>query len=161
MAFPCYYKNSETDTKFLVTIGAADGFVGRKITATEDTWNLFKTKDWGSVDWQVQGNTFDLHTIQSHPEEGSGLGSLMMYLAAKEALAANCPTMNILSAATTERDFYTHMGCTVDLTALAHFNQAEFTENEWKSLSASCPVVGNTAAVLLAASRSVVKRWTN
>ncbi|WP_338845562.1 GNAT family N-acetyltransferase [Massilia sp. W12] len=152
MPFPCHYTNSETQKTYLVTIGQSGHLTEIKAVAGPH--------DWGSVDWEIVGNQFLLHTIQSHPAKGTGLGSLLMHLAASEALQANCQRMQILSAAQSERSFYQMMGCTIDTTALASFNQQNFTQQEWAGLSSSCPVVADPSQVLVSSSASVYKRWS-
>jgi hypothetical protein len=161
MPFPCICVNTETGNTFNVTKSAvAKNFQGFMIKATESYWMPFVTLQWGSVDWEIDGTDFLLHTIESHPEKGTGLGSLMMYLAAKEALLANSTRMQILNAAMTERGFYAQMGCAVDPTAMANFNQADFSQNDWAKLESSCPVVGDPGNVLAMSLNSVIKRWT-
>jgi hypothetical protein len=152
MPYPCDYTNHDTNKLYHLTLTEEKGLT--KIKA------LYSPTEWGSVDWEIKDNTFLLHTIQSHPEKGSGLGSLLMHLAAVEARQAGCMKMKILNAAQSERDFYYQMGCTLDTSALADFDQSQFTREEWARLSASCPVVADTSAVVDSSSKSIKKRWT-
>ena len=149
--YPCGYRNTETNKTYRLTLNSANGLT--KITAT------CSAADWGAVDWDIAAKTFSLHTLESHPEKGSGLGGLLMHQAALEALNAGCTEMKILNAAQTERDFYLHMGCTVDLSPLKSLKQSDFTPTEWQKMIASCPLVGNPGEVLAAASKSMYKRW--
>ena len=152
MPYPCNYTNSETKKTYNLTLGNRG-----KLTEIKAACG---PQDWGSVDWEIVDREFLLHTIQSHPEKGTGLGSLLMHLAAMEALAGNCARMQILSAAQSEREFYAAMGCTIDTSALASFNQNEFSADEWARLSSSCPVVADAAQVVVKSSKSVFKRWS-
>jgi hypothetical protein len=151
MPYPCDFTNRDTNKRYHLTLTNAN-----RLTKIEA---ICSPSEWGSVDWEIEGDTFLLHTIQSHPEKGSGLGSLLMHLAAVEAMQAGCTNIKILSAAQSERDFYYQMGCTLDTSALADFDQSQFTKEEWAQLSASCPVVADPSVVVVSSSKSVYKRW--
>ena len=152
MTYPCNYTNIDTGKTYNLTLGKRGKLTEIK-AASGPT-------EWGSVDWEIVDQKFLLHTIQSHPEKGTGLGSLLMHLAAVEALAEKCTQMQILSAAQSEREFYLMMGCTIDTAALASFKQEEFSVDDWSQLSSSCPVVADAAQVVISSSKSVYKRWT-
>ena len=152
MSYPRNYTNIETKKTYNVTLSQPGKLFLIKATCTPT--------EWGSVEWEIKDSEFLLHTIQSHPEKGSGLGSLLMSLAALEAQLGNCEKIKVLSAALSKREFYFSMGCFVDTSALASFNQEEFSKEEWAQLSGSCPVVADTVDVVVKSSKSVFKRWT-
>jgi hypothetical protein len=92
LTVPRWYTNTSTDKMYFLTKAEEKGFELIKAKLRPD-------KDWGSVKWKIEEKKFILYEIQSHPEEGSGLGSLLMYLAAVEATEAHCEVMEILNAA--------------------------------------------------------------
>ena len=160
MAYPKLFKNADTGKTFRLDKNSITfPFTGFEIKAVETGLFLFSKPDWGSVNWEVMGTKLLLHTIANHPEKGTGLGGLLMYLIAKEALAAGCDRLEILSAAQSEREFYYMMGCALDMSAISSFNQAEFTVEGWQDLCKSCPVAGTPASILEHASANAVKRW--
>lgn len=151
MPYPCDYKNTGTEKTYRLTLTKGKQLSEIKASCDKD--------NWGSVDWEVQEKTFSVHTLQSHPEKGSGLGSLLMYLAAGEARHAGCTGMKILNAAQNERDFYLLMGCKVDASVLSGLDRSQFTDEDWAKLVASCPLIGVPDEVVAASSKSVGKRW--
>lgn len=157
MCYPMKRTNSQTGKTFLIDRGGGPPPLLFEITARETNW--FGDSDWGSVTWEIQNNELLLHTIQSHPEKGSGLGGLLMCLVAREAQKEGCARMQILNAARSEWDFYSLMGCTLDISLLANFKRDEFNRWDWLELVCSCPVVGDTAQVRATSHLNAAKRW--
>jgi hypothetical protein len=111
-------------------------------------------EQWGKVDYEIEDKNFLLHIIESHPEKGTGLGGLLMYSAADEAVEADCTMIKILSAAMNERDFYYRMGCKLDTNAIKDFDQTKYSAKDWgiawrrESEVMQCWLSGRTRPIL-------------
>lgn len=139
------YKNTATRKIFEITKGE-NQFDAQQVGGT----------DKGHIDYQIKGDTMDLKNMFSVPEEGSGLGSLLLFLAVKDALTQACDVVAISNAALDARDFYFKMGCRTDTHSLA---DGDFTDEERKHLEQTCPIEGKAMTVLNASHASMFKRW--
>ena len=97
-----------------------------------------------------------LKNMFSNPEQGSGIGSLLLFLAVKDAIEKKCELVKILNAASDARDFYLQMGCRVDTDILS---DGGFTDEEREKLVKQCPIEGKAMTVLNATHASMFKRW--
>ena len=139
------YKNTETRKIFEITKGE-NQFDAQQVGGT----------DKGHIDYQINGNKMDLKNMFSVPEEGSGLGSLLLFLAVKDAMAQECRLVQILNAAFDARDFYFKMGCRTGTDSLS---DGDFTDKEREELEKTRPIGGEAMTVLNASHASMFKRW--
>jgi hypothetical protein len=120
----------------------------------------------------------DLHIIESHPEKGTGLGSLLIYFLSIETLRNSCEKINVLSAAANAREFYSLMGFEPDPGVLEEY--AMVTEprrslevwpgifvapsptpstEDYARVVGCAPMIGSMATVMEKSLASVMKRW--
>lgn len=170
MVYPCYFYNRETKKGFYTEGIEANRSGLRQIEIREK--GIFvrasageaASSQWGKVQWEVLENNLLLHTIESHPEKGTGLGSLLMYLVAVEAKEKQCGLIHILSAAPDERDFYFHMGCDFDMASLYRikdlFDQKQLKKKDIDKQVGKCPLSGTPAEIYDGSLRSTMKRWS-
>jgi hypothetical protein len=144
------FKNTETNKIFDITKG------NNQFDAQEDGGT-----QKGHIDYEIDGATMLLHTIYSSPEKGTGLGSLLLCLAVKNAMERKCTLVKILSAAPDARDFYFAMGCRANTDSLSTSQKigAFFNFGEGKILVQQCPLDGAAMTVFDAAHASMIKRW--
>ena len=144
------YKNSETNKTFDI-IKNGNQFDATEVGGTQK----------GHIDYEIAGKEMLLHTIFSNPEKGTGLGSILLYLAVKDAISGECTLVKILSAAPDARDFYFKMGCRVKTDVLSTTQKlgAFFGIGEGKLLVKQCPLQGEAMTVLNEAHESMIKRW--
>lgn len=103
--FPFKFENTRTRRMFVIELA------GTRITARQiagDGTNVHS----GHAEFVVRQGHFELHSIQSDPEEGSGVGSILVYWMAKVALAMGYKTIDIPMSAGTAVGFYELMGFT-------------------------------------------------
>ena len=139
------YKNTETGKIFDITKGE-NQFDAKQVGGT----------DKGHINYQIKGNTMDLKNMFSDPEKGSGLGSLLLFRAVKDAVAEKCELVEISNAAFTARDFYFKMGCRTGTDILS---DGDFTAEEREKLEKQSPIGGAAMTVLNASHASIFKRW--
>jgi hypothetical protein len=138
------YKNTETGKVFVITKGE------NQIDARQDGG-----PDKGHIDYQINGNKMALKNMFSDPEKGSGLGSLLLFLAVKDAIEQKCELVEILNATLdNNREFYFKMGCRTDTSVLSGLS-----EEEKKKLAGKCPLGGEAMTVFSASHASMFKRW--
>jgi hypothetical protein len=100
------YANSETKRHFILDKpGGNVSVLIQEIGGKQNGYAKFDVVDRGK-----EGKAMVLHTINTRPEEGSGLGSLLMYYMAVEAVKADCKVIEIEDAAWAAVSFYEHMG---------------------------------------------------
>jgi len=146
------YRNRETKKRFdIIKNENGDQFDATEVGGT----------DKGRIDYEIDGHDMLLHTIFANPEQGSGLGSILMYLAVKDAIERECTRVKILSAAPDAREFYFNMGCRVNTDLLSATQQlgAFVGIGEGKILVKQCPIEGEATTVLNATHESMFKRW--
>ena len=140
------YKNTKTKKIFEITKGE-NQFDAQELSGA----------DKGHIDYQIKGNAMDLKNMFSVPEEGSGLGSLLLFLAVKDAVAKKCELVEISNAALDARGFYFKMGCRKPVTSI--LDGGDFTPEEREKLLTQCPVGGEAMEVLNASHAKMFERW--
>ena len=143
------YRNRETNKTFDI-IKKGDQFDATEVSGTAK----------GHIDYEIDGNDMLLHTIFANPER-TGLGSILMYLAVKDAMERGCTSVKILSAAPDAREFYFNMGCRANTDLLSPAQQlgAFVGIGDGKTLVKQCPIEGEATTVLNATHDSMFKRW--
>jgi hypothetical protein len=176
MNYPCTWDNTETQKRFAVTKSPENiqGTIGEAIKCVAPA-----NVHWGKCTFHVRGTQMDLHVIESHPEKGTGLGSLLMYLLSIETVRNGCTIINNLSAAANERQFYRLMGCQEDISVVDALLAADVepaaplevwpgiflapsrtpSTEEAAQLIRSAPMIGYPAEVMEKSLASVLKRW--
>lgn len=141
------YNNSETGLTYNVQIN------GNLIIANHDQ------KNHGSLKFSMEDGFVNLLQIESHPEKGSGLGSLMIYLLAS---TISVDVIKIPMATPDERGFYNHMGFSPDPQEVKKWSDVEkITEEEAVSKYGHLiNLVGNRENVKAKAKQSFDKRWS-
>jgi hypothetical protein len=142
------YKNTKNRKIFNVTKGE------NKFDAKEDggTQN-------GYIKYEINGTAMLVGEMLSNPEKESGIGSLLLFLAVKDAIEQNCGLVQILNAAEDARGFYFHMGCRLDADIADILSNGDFSDEERKKLIARCPIEGQAMTVLNASHTSMFKSW--
>jgi GNAT superfamily N-acetyltransferase len=97
------YENSRTHRSF--SIQSAGTTISASQIAGDDT-----DKHSGHLQYTVRGQHFELHSIQSDPEEGSGIGSILVYFMAKTAESMGHAAIEIPMSAATAVGFYERLG---------------------------------------------------
>ena len=139
------YKNTETRKIFDLTEGE-NQFDAQQVGGSGK----------GHISYQIRGNTMDVKNMFSVPENGSGLGSLLLFLAVKDAMAKECELVEISNAAFDARDFYFKMGCRTGTDILS---DGDFTDEEREKLAKQSPIGGAAMTVLNASHASMFKKW--
>jgi hypothetical protein len=153
---PLDYKNTQSVRNFKVSnIIEVDGRIDVKES------RLFGTKHSGYLTYEVIGKDFLVHHVESDPREGSGIGSLLMYLAALKAGQLGLKTMTLSKPANTAHGFYTTMG--FDFTgkqeAIRQRYIAAGRAEDIPPVIAVPSVTADLFEVHLAAAASAAKRW--
>lgn len=133
-----------------------------KITATaSESTNQAHKNDNGSLEYVVGENDLELLSIHSSPEEGTGLGSIMVLAFARQANKQDKQQVKVSGpVAPTAHDFYTLMGFQTDPNDPG-FEVANGLEEPHKSRTlATLSMIGDTRHVLQQAQASVNRRWT-
>lgn len=127
--------------------------------------------NWGTVEWAVEERNFSLLHIEAHPENGSGLGRLLIHLAVIEAERGKCNIIKIESAAPSARGFYINLGFRSDLAILnkidedltkeAKGDKLKTLENPkiFDAIRNTIPLIGNTEYVKGVSARMVHELW--
>lgn len=97
------HKNKTTNKTYEVTVGKG------RIDAEEVDGDSY-----GYITYDFDEFIAVLKHIESHPEEGSGLGSLLTFLFAMETAKRNIPGIVVSAPATTALGFYKKMGFDVE-----------------------------------------------
>ena len=115
--FPYSRTNTRTNRTFQITDNGARLDADQTAGDANDPHSGYAT-------YSVQGNSLILGHIQSDPEEGSGIGSLLMYYLAKIAEGLGLDAMSIPGAAPTAVGFYELLGfVSADIPAAAEFER--------------------------------------
>lgn len=138
------YKNTGTNKIFEITKGE-NQFDAQEVGGA----------DKGHINYQINGNAMDLKNMFSVPER-SGLGSLLLFLAVKDAMAKKCEFVEILNAALDAQGFYFEMGCTQPASIL---EGGDFTDEERQKLLTQCPIKGEAMNVLNKSHVKMFERW--
>ncbi|MDQ3110930.1 MAG: hypothetical protein M3R17_13640 [Bacteroidota bacterium] len=147
------YVNKNTNKRYTVKIGAS------RIEAQEDGG-----ESCGHIKFFIDKPNFVAYLLhlESFPEEGSGLGALLVFLFTMEASKQTIPFIEVGALASTALGFYAKMG----------FNVAKEQEKKRKQLRdlgraedivepISVPQAGaTTVEVSINSSQSVFKNWT-
>lgn len=116
--FPHVYENSATKRIFRIA------HAGRQVTATQIEGDADDPHS-GMARYSFAGNRLVLEHIESDPEEGSGIGALLMFSVAQIALENDKPVIEIAMPAATAVGFYEKMGAaSVDPEKAARYNEA-------------------------------------
>lgn len=116
--FPHVYENSATKRIFRIA------HAGRQVTATQIQGDPDDPHS-GMARYSFAGNGLVLEHIESDPEEGSGIGALLMFSLAQIALENDKPVIDIAMPAATAVGFYEKMGAaSVDPDKAARYNEA-------------------------------------
>jgi hypothetical protein len=141
------YSNSETELTFDVQL--QNGL----ITA------MCNDKNRGSLKYSSEEGHVNLLQIESHPEKGSGLGSLLIYLLASNV---SSEVIKIPSATPDERGFYSHMGFSPDLEEAQKWADSEqiSLDDAIAKYGNLINLIGSREVVLRQSETSFNKRWS-
>jgi hypothetical protein len=95
------WQNTDTKKDFDVKIGEGK----YPVEASER-----RGKQNGYADYRMEGEAMTLHTIVAEPEEGTNLGSLMMWYLAQDAVEKKAKVIEITRPATFAVGFYEQLG---------------------------------------------------
>ncbi|WP_292794745.1 DUF4157 domain-containing protein [Nostoc sp. NMS7] len=116
---------------------------------------------YGFMKFSIPKDALYIDHIESHPEQGSGLGSLLVLNAALEAAQAGKDIMKITSAAPAAKGFYEHMGFRLDPDEVTKWMKStELSRDEViNQFRDFINMIGTTSEVLSLASVSSGNRW--
>lgn len=112
MHYPCRWRNTQTNKTFILT---KTGMATIRIEARQQGGG-----NHGHAENASNGADFLFDHVESHPEVGLGLGSLLFYLACHEAALAGCTNVKVSAGAWSAEDFYFRMGCHRDPAVMAN-----------------------------------------
>lgn len=128
----------------------------------ENGGNKFKSKPHGScglLKYSVFGNFMVLEHIESFPEEGSGLGSLMVLLLAEKAKRESLAIMLVTKPATDKQGFYAQMGFDIEGAKEQVREKYRKADREVPDPITVTEARASTDVIHNNAYQSVVKRW--
>jgi hypothetical protein len=171
MNYPCRWLNTQTGKTFKV-----------KKVAQENGWRIVAEQedghDHGHAEYESQPPVCFFDHVESHPEAGSGLGSLLFFLSMTETSLDLCTDLKVSAAAMTARDFYLKMGCTRDFTVIDQPIKANnpppavevwpgirlspspsLPTEQFTPLARGAPIIGNVAHCRALSGDSTTNRW--
>lgn len=153
---PLDYRNTATARSFKVSNLME---VAGRIDAMED--RRFGTKHSGYLTYEVYGKDMLVKHVESHPEAGSGIGSLLIYLAALKAGQLGCKTMTLAMPANSAQGFYKSMGFDfsgeVEKKRQAYIAQGRLAD--FPAVPSIASVTADLVEVHAASATSAAKRW--
>jgi hypothetical protein len=109
-----HWRNKDTSKMFDVAVREGGGPTVRVNEQADGGFlaSLFGSgpKQHGAATYEKKGDAIVLHTISAFPEEGSGIGSLLMFLLAQDAVDQDAKVIEIEDPAVFAVGFYEHMG---------------------------------------------------
>jgi hypothetical protein len=157
-----HYYNTQTERAF--TVDESKGLIKAQEVEVQEGGHRLKSVEKGHSGYLTYSfldkeKAMVLEHLESHPPEGSGIGSLLVFLLAQKAEAMNFPTILVSKPATNRQSFYQQMGFGIEeAKQKIHAMYREAGREPPEEITVT-EARASTTTILENAGISVAKRW--